>query len=202
MRATLVVASALLSLLGAASCEWETCRTLADGTQVCGDEEPAMGDGQIDLTCSDFFSAGVPVVRSLSGPAQCSYSSTDGLLVQVTSETCDSLTVRLRDFNGPGRYRGDGAADGPVQVLANLVVPDTGCSDSYLIQSYPNAACSTTPNPCTVEVTGDIDTTQGGDMKLTITCGQLVFNHPPEGCGICQPQKDMTLDIEGCTFGG
>ncbi|EYF04961.1 hypothetical protein [Chondromyces apiculatus] len=194
-RTCLLLGSALVTAITAGGCLVDN--TCPSGSQTCVDDN-AVGDGRVSLVCADALFSGVSVVRSLGTAAACRYTPDEGLLVRVGTDGCDNLSVLLRTFDGEGRYRGDGTEAGPVQVVATMAVPDTGCQDIYRIQSFPNAACPVAPDACTVQVTGDFSPTRSGSLAMEISCGQLIYNHNPDGCGVCTAEE-LTVNIDGCT---
>lgn len=201
MRFFLLISSLAAALAAAGCTATSRCQDQPDGTQRCEDivylDDHATGEGQAALSCVEPVYGQTSLARELSSIAECEYTPEKGLLVRVGSNSCDNLAVVLRDFSGAGTYVGDGTLEGPVHVSLYTTRPESGCSDPLVFQSSPLESCGIAPDPCTVEVTGDVTPTRGGDISLRIHCGQLVYGGVEE-CSACTPTVDMTLDIEDC----
>lgn len=199
MNPSFACLAALLSASLTAGCTWtSTCNT----GEICDDavylDDHAVGEGSASLTCADEYTADIPVSRQFKGIAVCKYTPEDGLLLRVGSGSCDDISVLLRDFTGPGVYTTSDALDASAMVNLYLVKPETGCQEEVSsVQSYPIDGCDIASDPCTIRVEGDVTATRGGDLSLTIQCGQLAYNHAGT-CGTCTPDAPFQLTIDDC----
>lgn len=165
-----------------------------DGESCVRLEGGETGEGRAALTCAFEGKEPERFDRALTVATACTFGD-EGLFVQVGSSTCDYLAVRISDFVGPGTYQV--RPDGPSRVDVHVVRPSHRCEDWLPAQSAPIAACDAAPEPCAIEVTGDVTPTRGGDLRMRITCGTLA-SVSGGSCGSCRAEGPFSLSIRGC----